>query len=235
MSDIMKYYEMKVTIFLKKDIRFTKSSEVIGKNISSVMLKSKKLMEYHKKRIYKYVFDNFFPIEKNGVYMSNRVYVFNIRSFNENFIFNIKECMQDYESNDLKIISLDVREFIRKHINFIETITPAIVTIDSKPWLSNNDILLLVKRLHANAEKKYKFFFQEEIGQIEDYFIEKLKILNRKPTLYEYKDIKLLANKFRFKVNEDEKSQKLAFTILGAGLAEKNSILGAGYCVSDRR
>jgi CRISPR-associated endoribonuclease Cas6 len=138
--------------------------------------------------------------------------------------------MQDYESSDMRIVSTEIREIKQKHIDFLETITPAIVTVDGKPWLLDGDILLLVQRIHANAEKKFKFFCNEEIGEVEDYFIEKLKILNKKPACYSYKGIKLLGNKFRIKVNEDEKSQKLAFIVLSSGLSEKNSSLGAGFC-----
>lgn len=231
----MKFYELIATIFLKKDTHFSQSSELIGKNISNLMLNDNDLRKYHKEKIYKYVFTNLYPVEKDGVYKKDRVYILNLRCFNENYILKIKKCMENYESSDLRIISADIKEINQKHINFLETITPAIVTIDSKPWLPNEDILLLVKRLHANAEKKFKFFFNEEIGEVEDYFIEKLKILNRKPTYYSYKGIKLLSNKFKIKVNDDDKSQKLAFIVLGGGLAEKNSILGAGYCKCDWR
>ncbi|OAA92594.1 CRISPR-associated endoribonuclease Cas6 [Clostridium coskatii] len=231
----MRYYELKIAILLKRNMKFTQSSEIIGKNISYSMLSSEALKIYHKEKVYKYVFDNFFPTEKDGIYRKNRVYVLNIRSFNKTFAVEIKECMKNFESNDLKVIAIDSGQVARYNINFIETITPAIVTVDGKPWLSSGDILLLVKRLHANAEKKYKFFFNEEIGEVEDYFVEKLKILNNKPVAYEYKGRKFLANKFKIKVNEDEKSQKLAFTVLGAGLAEKNSVLGAGYCIENRR
>lgn len=235
MSDLMKYYELKIVIFLKIDIKFTQSSEMIGKNINAAMLNREKLKIYHKQKVYKYVFDNFYPTEKDGMYRKGRIYVLSIKSFNEEFIYDIKDCMQDYESNDFKVITIETRTIYERPISFIETITPAIVTVESKPWLSNGDILLLVQRLHANAEKKYKFFFGEEIGEVEDYFIEKLKILNKKPIAYEYKGIRLLGNKFRIKVNEDERSQKLAFTVLGSGLGEKNSVLGAGYCKGDWR
>ncbi|WP_055666020.1 CRISPR-associated endoribonuclease Cas6 [Desnuesiella massiliensis] len=231
----MKYWEIKVTILLKKDIIFTSSSEIIGNNINYAMLKDEELKAYHKEKNYKYVFGNFFPPERDGIYKASRVYVFSIRSFNYDFISKIKICLEGYESNDFNIIAMDVREINEQPIEFIETITPAIVTVNGKPWLSSGDILLLVKRIHSNAEKKYKFFFGEEIGHVDDYFIEKLKILNKKPMYYEFKGKRLLGNKFKIKVNEDEKSQKLAFIILGAGLAEKNSALGAGYCIPDWR
>lgn len=231
----MEFYELTLTILLKVDIHFSKSSELIGNNINRSMLVDDNLKKYHKEKTYKYVFDNFYPLEKDGVYKANRLYLLHLRSFNKEFVSKLNNCLKKYESNDIKIISIEPRTIKRKHIEFIETITPAIVTIDSKPWLINDDILQLVKRLHANAEKKYKFFFGEDIGEVNDYFIEKLKILNKKPNSYSYKGIKLLGNKFKIKVNEDEKSQKLAFTILGAGLSEKNAILGAGFCSYDWR
>ncbi|PJI07106.1 MULTISPECIES: CRISPR-associated endoribonuclease Cas6 [Clostridium] len=226
----MKYYEMKVTVLLKQDLKFTRTSEIIGKSISSAMLKSEELMKYHKQKRYKYVFNNFMPVEKAGIYKANRLYIFCLRTFEEDFMTNIKNCFQDYDNINLKIISVSVKIIQQKKIKFIRTITPAIVTIDSKPWLKNNDLLTLIKRIHANAEKKYKFFFGKEIGQVDDYFVEKLKILNLQPIPYTYKNITLLGNKFKIKVNDDDKSQKLAFVALGAGLAEKNSALGAGYC-----
>lgn len=234
-GDIMKFFQLVTTILLKENIHFSKSSEVIGNTISKAMINDEKLKELHKCKEYKYVFDNLYPLEKDGIYKGKRIYIFNIRSFNEDYVIKIKHCFNGLENNYMEIISTDLRTIKRKPINYIETITPAVVTVDSKPWLSDGDILLLVKRLHANAEKKFKFFFHEEIEEVEDYFIEKLKILNKKPIAYSYKNIKLLANKVRIKVNEDDISQKLAFTVLGGGLAEKNSIIGAGFCKCDWR
>lgn len=231
----MRFFQITTTILLKKHVHFSESSEIIGHTISRAMLNDEKLKELHKDKCYKYVFDNLYPLEIDGVYKEKRIYIFNIRSFNKDYIIKIKKCFNNFENEYMKVISTDQRIIKSKYINYIETITPAVVTVDNKPWLLDGDILLLVKRLHDNAEKKFKFFFDEEIGEIEDYFIEKLKILNKKPVAYSYKGIRLLGNKFRIKVNEDDVSQKLAFTILGAGLAEKNSILGAGFCKCDWR
>jgi CRISPR-associated endoribonuclease Cas6 len=231
---ILEFYDIKVIALLKKNMKFTDSSETIGKNISSAMLKSEYLMKYHKEKTYKYVFGNFAPIEKDGIYKEGRLYMFGLRTFEKKFLNNIGKCLKDYESDTIKIISLDTRIVKQRKIKFIKTINPAIVTTEhNKPWTKTDDLLLLVRRIHENAAKKYKRFFNKDIGETEDYFIEKLKILNRKPMSYKYKNIHLLGNKYLIKVNEDDKSQKLAFTILGGGLAEKNSILGAGYCEAD--
>lgn len=231
----MKFFQLTVTTILKKNVHFSMSSELIGNNINKAMLKDEELMKYHEQKVYKYVFDNFYPVEKEGIYQEKRIYVFNIRSFNERFILKVRQCLTEFESQDIKVIAIGLKTIYKKQINYIQTVTPAIITVESKPWLLTDDISLLVKRLQANLEKKYKFFFNEEIGEIEDYFIEKLKILNKKPMFYNYKTIKLLSHKFYIKVNDDEKSQKLAFIALGAGLSEKNSSLGAGFCKCDWR
>jgi CRISPR-associated endoribonuclease Cas6 len=231
---ILEYYDIKVIVLLKKNMKFTDSSEIIGKNISSAMLRSEYLMKYHKEKTYKYVFGNFTPVEKDGIYKEGRLYMFELRTFDEKFLNHINKCLKDYESNTIKVITLNIKTVKQRKIKFIRTINPAIVTTeDNKPWTRKDDLLLLVRRIHENAAKKYKKFFNRDIGETEDYFIEKLKILNKKPMSYKYKNIHLIGNKYLIKVNEDEKSQKLAFVTLGAGLAEKNSILGAGYCETD--
>jgi len=65
----------------------------------------------------------------------------------------------------------------------------------------------------------------------DDNFIEFIQQTNFKPIKVVYKNTSLIGNKMIIGVKSDEISQKLAFTILGAGLLEKNSI-GMGYCIA---
>lgn len=64
--------------------------------------------------------------------------------------------------------------------------------------------------------------------------IQLLELKNKVPqNIIIYKDgkkIRFFGNKFRIVPNEDEVSQKLAFTALACGLGEKNSY-GGGFCV----
>ena len=89
---------------------------------------------------------------------------------------------------------------------------------------------------HDNLEKKYKSFFGEEIAldSAAQNFIQLLELKNRKPqTIKVKKDggfIRFFGNKLRIVPNEDELSQKLAFTALACGLGEKNSY-GGGFCL----
>lgn len=226
----MSYYQLIITAFLKKDIKFTQSGEIIGKIISKAMLMDEELKLMHKSREYKYVFDNFYPIEKSGIYESGRVYIFNIRSFNKEFISKIKKFLTKVDNEYMKILAVEEKIIKQKHITELYTMTPVIVTVDNKPWLLHDgDLILLQKRLQGNLEKKYKEIFGQELYTKQN-FIQGIEVLNKKPMTFQYKGIKLLGNKFKIMVNEDEQSQKLAFIATGIGLGEKGSSVGAGYC-----
>lgn len=226
----MVYSQLKTTILLKKDIKFTRSGEVIGKIISKAMLFDEELKEMHKRREYKYVYNNLYPVEKTGVYKEGRIYIFNIRSFNKKFISKIKKLLTKVDSDFMKVLAVEENSIKQRHIMEIYTMTPVIVTVDNKPWLLNNgDLIVLQNRLQDNLEKKYKEIFGQALDTKQS-FIQGIEILNRKPMVSEYKDIKLLGNKLKIMINEDEESQKLAFIATGIGLGEKGSSLGAGYC-----
>lgn len=89
--------------------------------------------------------------------------------------------------------------------------------------------MLLQKRLQDNLEKKFKDIYGKAID-IKQSFIQRIDVINKKPISFKYKNVHLLGNKFKIAVNEDEKSQQLAFIALGMGMGEKGSSVGAGYC-----
>lgn len=226
----MVYSQVKITAFLKRNIKFTQSGEVIGKIISKAMLLDEELKTMHKNREYKYVYNNLYPVEKTGIYEEGRVYIFNIRSFNKKFISKIKKLLSKVDSEFMRILAVEENLIKQKHITELYTMTPVIVTVNNKPWLLNDgDLMLLQKRLQDNLEKKYKEIFGQELDTKQS-FIQGIEILNKKPMAFEYKGIKLLGNKVKVVVNEDEQSQKLAFIATGMGLGEKGSSVGAGYC-----
>ena len=57
---------------------------------------------------------------------------------------------------------------------------------------------------------------------------DQLFIINKTPVPMKYKNIKLLGDKVRLAVLDDEKSQEMAYLSLGVGLGEMNS-RGAGF------
>ncbi len=92
-------------------------------------------------------------------------------------------------------------------------------------------------RLVSNLQKKYNASCKEApISLGEDFsMLTAMEINNQKPVVIVYekdgKEIKFLGNKFKLIFNDDELSQRLAWTALSCGLGEKNALVGAGFCV----
>ncbi len=226
----MKFIELVVTVMLKGDIHFADSGYVIGKNINKLMLLDKDLKELHPKKEYKnYVFDNFYPLEKDKFYKKDKLYIFKIRGLDIEFMKKVHNLLYILESSDFQIISVDEKEVNKSYIKELYTINPVIITIDNKPWMQGDDLELFKERLQANLEKKYKNFYDEEIN-INGLFTKNIEFKNRMPMHFNYKNIKLLANKVSIMVEDNEEAQKLAFLAMAVGLGEKNSAVGAGFC-----
>ena len=228
------YYELRITVIAKQMTHHLQIQEHIGKWISRAQLGDPYFKQAHYDKGYKhYVFSSLYPLEKDGVYQSERAYILTIRSPRQNTLNRINACMQSCREDDyFQLVSSDQRTKTLSHITEMITITPAIVTIDHKPWVHENNIELLVKQLHANAEKKFKHLYPDEQMEPFQPFIQGIRVENRKPIATCYKGHKLLGNKFRLFINEDDYSQKLANIVLGSGLAEKGSSLGAGFCLA---
>ncbi|WP_010297523.1 CRISPR-associated endoribonuclease Cas6 [Clostridium senegalense] len=226
----MNFVELTVTVMLNKDIYFADCGYVIGKNINKAMLLDESLKELHPKKEYKnYVFNHFYPLERDKIYKKDRLYIFKIRGLDYNFIDKIAEALPFLKSYDFKIIAVEKREIKKTNIKNLYTVIPTIVTIDNKPWLQGDDIELFKQRLEANLEKKYKVFYNEDINIVGN-FIETIEFKNKVVMYFNYKGVKLLGNKINIKIYDNEESQKAAFLAMATGLGEKNSIVGAGFC-----
>lgn len=229
----MEYLELTVTVELKKDIAFDEAGYIIGKTINKAMLFDEDLKEMHPKNQYKnYVFDTFYPFERDKVYKAGKLYIFRLRGIDVEMIKKIRKCMRVLRSYDLKILAIDAKLVKQRKIKSLHALSPIILTIDDQPWLQNNDIKIFNERMHSNLEKKYVAYFGLDV-EAKCNWAKSITFKNRKPVSLKYKDIKLLGNKISVEVNDDEISQKLAFIALASGLGEKNSALGAGFCKAE--
>ena len=228
------YFEVRITAIVKQTTHHLEIQEHIGNWISRAQLGDSYFKQAHHDQGYKFfVFSSLYPIEKDGVYQRGRAYILTIRSSRQDTLSRINACMRSCREDDyFQLVSIDQRTRKLAHITEMITITPAIVTIDHKPWLHENNIELLVKQLHANAEKKFKHLYPDQPMEPFQPFIQGIRVENRKPIATSYKGRKLLGNKLRLFINEDDYSQKLANIVLGSGLAEKGSSLGAGFCLA---
>lgn len=238
-------HELHIKLILKQSCHHLATQEHISKWINRTCLSDQQFTQCHYDPSFKfYHFSNLFPIEIGGIYQKGKAYTFTLRSPIEDIITRISTCFQaPAKSSYFQYIASEHRGKQLKHVTQLMTITPAIVTINRKPWLHHDNIDLLIHQLHANAEKKFKqlitsekltpsqpFFEKKPINQP---FIHHIHIKNIKPIAIHYKSRKLLGNKFIIYVNKDAYSQQLAHIVMGSGLAEKGSSLGAGFCLAN--
>ncbi len=243
----MKYFELKCTTFLKQDINFIDSFDVLSKYINFSMCQKDEYKDIHNKNIFKnYCFGSFYPTEKSKIYKQGNTYSFVLRSINENFINDLQTLLrQNIDNSFMQVLQIDKSYKKQFFISELYTVTPVIVSVkDEKDknifWTvqKDGDILKLQKQIQDNLLKKYESFYNEKLN-IDHNFIQFLEIKNHKPQIIfftknynnQIKRIKLFGNKFRIIPNEDELSQKLAFMSLSCGLGEKQSY-GAGLCLS---
>ncbi|MCX7921558.1 MAG: CRISPR-associated endoribonuclease Cas6 [Clostridia bacterium] len=227
----MQYYELTATVILTRDIHYTDAGEVIGQTINKTMLQDSELIELHSKSDFKhYVFNSFYPVEKDGVYREGRIYIYKIRSLNQDFIKKMKELLPNTKADIYKVVAVQRKTINRPQISNIYTLTPVVVTReDGKNWVSDDGVGFLKQRLQANLEKKYKAFYNEEVCPLKDIFTG-IEVLNRKPIAINFKGSKFLGSKLKLWFNKDSDSQKLAFVAMACGLGEKNTSVGAGFC-----
>jgi CRISPR-associated endoribonuclease Cas6 len=234
----MKYFELKCTAYLKKDIHFQESFEKLSKYISFSMAQDERLKTLHNKKGYKfYNFANFYPIEKTKIYKKGNTYHFVLRSPNEVFIHTLSKTLRENINNpNFLVVETHQKTINLFFITELYSVMPVIVRTDKGIFWTmqeDGDILKLQKQLQDNLEKKYFEFYKEKL-EISQNFIQLLEIKNHKPqniwTSKEGKSFRFFGNKFRILPNEDKVSQKLAFMALACGLGEKNSF-GGGFCL----
>lgn len=243
----MKYFELRCIAYIKKDIEFKNSFDVLSKFINFSMLDDDELKLHHEKQGFKnYTFGGLYPIEKEKIYKKGQTYTFTIRSLDQVFINKIDILLrQNINSFNLQVVETTKQTINKFFIISLYSVTPVIVSLPKKDtkdkkekqrfWSIEDDVFALQKQLQDNLLKKYKSFYGEELETTQN-FIQLFEIKNRVPqSIYFTKNfngkdqtIRLFGNKFRFIVNEDEVSQKLAFVALACGLGEKQSY-GGGF------
>ncbi len=234
----MKYFELICTAYLKNDIPFKSTFDVISKYISFAMFQSQEIKQLHNQIGLKlYVFGNFYPIEREKIYKKGNSYKFTLRSLDEKFIDELSKTLrQNINNPNFLVVETHKKTIKQFFISELYSATPVIVSTAKGVYWSidrDGDILKLQKQLNYNLEKKYQAFYGESI-KAEQNFIQLLEIKNKYPqSIYMKKgihDVRFFGNKFRIVPNVDEVSQKLAFVALACGLGEKNSF-GGGFCL----
>lgn len=223
----MVYFNLKVIVSLKEDIKYENTYQKISDFIAFAMLQDEETKKLHEKNTYKmYNFCSLYPFEKDGIYKKGRIYTFDVKFIDMEFAMKIKQLICVISSKDFQVIMSNIETNEYKRINKLITLTPCILTKDNGDYKIDGDLELVKTRVLANIEKKYKQLYGVKV---EADFIKDIIQTNRTPIKLPYKHIYLLGNKFEIEVKQDELSQKLAHLALSTGILEKNS-QGYGFC-----
>jgi CRISPR-associated endoribonuclease Cas6 len=225
------YHEMEMTFTTNEDVPLESCNEWLSRVFAKGMLFDEDLKKKHKENSFKLsVFDLPRPLEPTKIYYAGRAYVVRLRSFDLKFLLGIRSALVS-EYCGLKVLSSHVKPMPYKYITELTTLTPVVCTISKgKCWVNDDGIIILRDRIFSNVCKKAKVVFKDFKEPAEN-FIKGIIQLNNVPISIKYKNTKLLGAKLRLLVNEDKHSQMLAYTIMGAGCLEKNSI-GFGFCIA---
>ncbi|PYG86978.1 CRISPR-associated endoribonuclease Cas6 [Ruminiclostridium sufflavum DSM 19573] len=227
----MLYYEAKISICLKADTPADNIYKVISNTINYTFLKDEALKKMHEENSFKgYTFCNPYPVEKEKVYLAQKVYLFRLRSIDLKFILKVKNLLPKCDEY-FKVLAFELYNCKPKHTDKIKTLTPAVSTLYNRNWTKEDGIEIIRERIHNNAVRKIKSFSKNGFQEPAENFIQCIVQTNRKPIVVPYKESSLIGNKFELSIKPDPASQELAQVILGAGVLEKNS-LGLGFCIA---
>lgn len=226
----MNFYELRITLNLKKDIHCDYITEKLSILFNKSMVYNEYLKSIHEINMYKlYVFEGLSPFEKDKVYKYGRYYMTRLRCLDKFIAEAFREALKQTKTNEFDILAVDIDIVTPKFVKTLFNVTPAISIIDNEPWTDKMDIELIKRNINKNLIKKIKAI--KGIDEfLEHDMIKNIKLKNRMPIGCKYKRIKLLGNKFEIQIKEDPISQLMANVALAVGILEKNS-LGYGYCL----
>lgn len=233
-----KFNEIKVKVYLLKDINKRDCGEKIGELINQSMLKNPVLQKLHLRNGYKfYCFDYLYPIEKDGIYKANNIYEFRIRG-----LVNLNEinmCINKMRNKNMVVLTTEKILLKNQMIKSVKNITPMVSTIteNGKPRSFNvmyDDVEYIKRQVFNNLEKKFKTFHGIEFKTKYDDIFESISMLHKYPIIINYKNRKLFGYKFKIDFKQNEIAQQYANFSMLVGIGEKNSSIGCGYLTLNR-
>lgn len=219
----MNIFQIKLKVFLLKDIKVEDSQEIISAFIDKGLSKDKMFLEFHESNKFKrYCFDLLYPIEESKIYKKGNIYTLTIRTIDNNLADFFANKLVNEFNDDLKGLTSEIRILPKKHIEKLYSITPVIMKNSEGYWKGKIDLEEFERRLKVNLIKKYNSVSDSKIDEnFELYSIIEFK--NKKPIGVKYKNVKLLGDKISLNVSENENAQKLAYMSLGTGIFEMNA------------
>lgn len=219
----MRVFQIKLKIFVLKDIPIDNSQSIISSFIDSGLTKDKGLLEFHESNKFKgYCFDAPYPLEEDKIYKKNNIYTLTIRTIDKNLAdFFANKLVNEFNDN-VKGLTSEIRILPKKHIEKLYSITSVVMKNDDGYWKNKIKLNEFERRLKENLIKKYNSAMNVKIG--EDFQLyTTIEFKNRTPIATNYKNIKLLGDKISLNIAENDVAQELAYMSLGTGILEMNA------------
>ena len=186
------------------------------------------LLQMHESNAFKnYCFDFPYQIDSDKIYHKGKIYTLTVRTIDPKLAGYFSEVCVNCYTEDMKGLSAEMRILPHKHIQTLYTLTPVILKDEKGYWQKHMSLLDFEDRLKVNLIKKWNQAQGDKLA--EDFQLySMLEFLNEAPIPMEYKNIKLLGDKIRLQIADNETAQKVAYMALGTGLLEMNA-RGAGF------
>lgn len=221
--------QIRLKIYLLKDIPADKVQAETAAFIDKGLVQSARLAELHSENRYKgYCFDSLYPIETDKIYRQDKVYTLTIRTIDTDLArFFEKQVVNGY-TNTMKALTSEIKIIPFKYIDILWPLVPVILKCEKGYWKDTLSVEQYEERLKINLLKKWNQFCGEKLTEDFEMFTG-IEFLNKSPIAAAYKGIRLLGDKPRLHIAENESAQKLAQLAIGTGLGEMNS-RGYGFC-----
>lgn len=227
----MKYQEIIIIVYLKRNIMLNQVGEAQGALIKNVMKKSNHLAELHSKKGVKlYCFDYLYPRAENKQFHQERVYFFKLRTPIKETAVAFSKALSGFENEDFLVVSCQLSEKVYHHKTELYTSTPAVCTLGSRYWKYEDGMETIEEKIEKNLVTKYTAFFGTEPTPSTG-FIKYLNLKNEKPIMMKYKAGSLIGNKFLIGFGSDLQSTQMAYLAYTTSVLEKASSMGSGFCI----
>lgn len=224
----MQVYQIRIKLYMLTDVALNRIQTNLTAFIDKGFLENEELLQMHEENRFKnYCYDLPYPVEKDKIYKKGKIYTVTVRTIDPKLAKYFQEvCVNSY-TDEVKGLTSEIRIIPKKVIDSLYTLTPVILKDDKGYWRKHMQLAEFENQLKVNLVKKWNTFTGEKLS--EDFSLYMLlEFLNETPVPMEYKSIKLLGDKIRLQIADNETAQKLAYMALGTGLLSMNS-RGAGY------
>lgn len=216
-------FELSVKLFVLEELKSRETLYKLSRLIDTTLSKDKNFINFHNENEYKnYVFDSLYPLEKTKIYKKDKIYMFRIRTVDENLVSFLMDNLVNEYTKYFKVLTITKKVIPKKIIESVYSLTPLVLKFDCGYWKNENTLEDVKKRITENIIKKYNSYEKTKVNEEFELFTT-IKIKNEKPFSSKYKNISILGDKFEFEVSENEIAQKIIYFSLGTGLGEMNA------------